>query len=63
MLVLTRKPNQSISIEIDGEVVAWVVVVGVERDRVKLGFNAPRRVKVLRSELYRPQIVMETKSG
>jgi carbon storage regulator len=48
MLILTRKIDQSIVI--DGEI--KIMVLGVERDRVKLGIAAPADVTVLREELY-----------
>jgi carbon storage regulator len=48
MLILTRKIDQSIII--DGEIT--IMVLGVERDRVKLGIAAPANVTVLREELY-----------
>ncbi len=47
MLVLTRKPNQSIVI---GEDVR-IVVVSIERDQVKLGIEAPRDLTVHRAEV------------
>jgi carbon storage regulator len=49
MLVLTRRPGQSILIG-DG---VEVVVVRVEGDRVVLGIEAPREVRVVRGELLR----------
>jgi carbon storage regulator len=49
MLVLTRRPGQSILIG-DG---IEVVVVRVEGDRVVLGIEAPREVRVVRGELLR----------
>jgi carbon storage regulator len=49
MLVLTRRPGQSILV---GEAVE-LVVVRVEGDRVVLGIEAPREVRVVRSELLR----------
>ena len=48
MLILTRKIDQSIII--DGQIT--IMVLGVERDRVKLGIDAPANVAVLREELY-----------
>jgi len=48
MLVLSRKINQSIMIG-DG---IRIVVVGVDRDQVKLGIEAPRDIPVHRSEVY-----------
>jgi carbon storage regulator len=47
MLVLTRKPNQSIII---GDNVR-IVVVSIERDQVKLGIEAPRDLTVHRAEV------------
>jgi carbon storage regulator len=48
MLVLSRKINQSIMIGDD----VRIVVVGVDRDQVKIGIEAPRAVPVHRSEIY-----------
>ena len=50
MLILTRKIDQSIIIQ--GNIT--VMVLGVERDRVKLGIAAPLDVTVLREELVDP---------
>lgn len=47
MLILTRKIDQGIVIS--GNI--WVRVLGVERDRVKIGISAPREITVLRQEL------------
>jgi carbon storage regulator CsrA len=47
MLILTRKIDQSIIIQ--GNIT--VMVLGVERDRVKLGIAAPENVAVLPEEL------------
>ncbi len=47
MLILTRKIDQGIIIA--GNI--HVRVLGVERDRVKIGISAPREVTVLRDEL------------
>lgn len=51
MLILTRKIDQDVMIETPSGEVIWVKVLGVERDRVKLGISAPASVTVLRSEL------------
>jgi carbon storage regulator len=47
MLVLTRKPNQSIVIGDD----IRIMVVSIEGDQVKLGIEAPRHLTVHRSEV------------
>ena len=51
MLILTRKIDQSIVIQ--GNIT--IMVLGVERDRVKLGIQAPAEVAVLREELVAEQ--------
>lgn len=48
MLLLTRKPNQSIHI---GEDVV-VIVLDVKGGQVKLGVEAPKETKVWRHEIY-----------
>lgn len=47
MLILTRKVDQGIIIA--GNIL--VRVLGVERDRVKIGISAPGEITVLRQEL------------
>ncbi len=47
MLVLRRKANQAIVIGRD----IRILVVGIDRDHVKLGIEAPRDVQVHRSEV------------
>ena len=47
MLVLTRKLGQSITLGEDIQ----VTVLSVEGDRVSLGVDAPRSVRIFRSEL------------
>lgn len=48
MLVLTRKPNQSIMIGDDVE----VSVLSVVGDKVRIGIHAPQDVAVFRTEIY-----------
>lgn len=48
MLVLSRKANESIMIGSD----IRIVVVGLDRDQVKLGIEAPRHVPVHRFEIF-----------
>lgn len=47
MLVLTRKVDQGIVIA--GNI--YIRILGVERDRVKIGIAAPKEIPVLRQEL------------
>ena len=47
MLILVRKVQQGIWIE--GNIL--IKVLGVDRDRVKLGISAPDEVKIMRQEL------------
>ena len=48
MLVLTRKPQQSVMIGDDIE----VTVIAVQGDKVRLGINAPADVPIFRMEIY-----------
>ena len=48
MLVLTRRIGQAVRIGPDIE----VHVIRIEGDRVVLGFDAPREIAVVRSELH-----------
>lgn len=48
MLVLTRKPNQSVMIGDDVE----ITVLSVMGDKVRLGIAAPRSIPVFRREVY-----------
>ncbi len=55
MLVLTRKIDQGIVIS--GNI--YIRVLGVERDRVKIGISAPMEIPILRQEL----LEREAKAG
>jgi carbon storage regulator len=48
MLVLTRKPNQSIMIGDDIE----VSVLSVVGEKVRIGIHAPQDIPVFRTEIY-----------
>jgi len=48
MLVLSRKINQKIRIGEDIE----LTIVSINGDLVRLGIDAPKEVKILRSEIY-----------
>lgn len=47
MLVITRKLDESITIDDNIE----ISVLEISKDRVKIGINAPKQVKVFRTEL------------
>lgn len=47
MLVVTRKPNESITIAENIE----ITVLEITKDKVKIGINAPKEVNIFRSEL------------
>lgn len=50
MLVLTRKANQSIRVMVGGQEI-MVTIGQIRGDKVRLAFDAPADVKILRSEL------------
>lgn len=58
MLILSRRPGESISIGDD----VLVSVIGVSGDRVKIGIEAPQHILILREEL-REAVREETKAG
>ena len=47
MLVVTRKADESISIDDKIE----ITVLEITKDKVKIGINAPKEVRIFRSEL------------
>jgi carbon storage regulator len=51
VLVLTRKPQQAIMLDIPGGDQIKVVVLGVKGSQVQLGIEASRDVKIAREEL------------
>lgn len=55
MLILTRKVGESIMITDDIE----VFVMRVNRGQVKIGCDAPKDVKILRSELVRKELPLD----
>lgn len=48
MLILMRRPGESIMIEDD----VSITVIGVKGNQVRLGINAPKEVSVHRQEVY-----------
>ena len=59
MLVLTRRPAESIMIGDDIE----LSVISVSGDKVRLGFQAPRSVPILRKEIYLEAKQQEAATG
>lgn len=63
MLVLTRKPNQSIMIGDDIE----ISVLSVTGEKVRIGIHAPQDIPVFRTEIYveleRGESSQEDRSG
>jgi carbon storage regulator len=51
MLVITRKIDEIIVIETSGGEKIEITVLETMKDKVKLGVNAPKEVKIVRSEL------------
>lgn len=47
MLVITRKHDESITIADNVE----ITILDIAKDKVKIGINAPKEVKIYRSEL------------
>jgi carbon storage regulator len=50
MLVITRKTNESIIIQA-GDKTIEIAILDVSKEKVKIGVNAPREVKIIRNEL------------
>ncbi len=55
MLVLSRKPGESIKLGDDIE----IILVAVEGQRVRIGIKAPREVRIIRTEID-PQVVVQS---
>jgi len=49
MLILSRRPGESLTISDD----VVVTVIGVSGNQIRLGITAPREVRVLREEIYK----------
>ncbi len=61
MLILTRKPGESLYL-IDGQKVVKVVVVEIKGNQTRLGIEAPAEQRIYREEIYL-QILDENKKA
>ena len=53
MLILSRKPNESLIIEMEGlEEPVEIIVTELNANQVRLGIQAPQGCKIWRKELY-----------
>jgi carbon storage regulator len=51
MLVVTRRPSESLVIELPTGELVEITVLSVKGNQVKLGTNAPKHLPVVREEL------------
>lgn len=51
-LVLTRKVNESVVVHQDDEVILAVKVSKIDRNQVRLAFNADKKIKIDRNEVF-----------
>lgn len=51
MLVITRRPKESIFIELDGKLVK-ITLLTIRGNQAQIGVDAPREVPVHREEIY-----------
>ena len=56
MLVLTRRPGETLIIELPTGEQVEVTVLNVNRNQVRIGLDAPEQVQILREELHEPVI-------
>ena len=54
MLILERRKGEAINVWIDGRVAIQIVVNELRGDRVRLGFQADKSIKIVREELGDP---------
>ena len=54
MLILTRRPGESIIIELPSGQQIQVAVLGVKGNQVRIGTEAPDDITIMREELLQP---------
>jgi carbon storage regulator len=59
MLVLTRKPQESIILGLDGKI--KFTILGVKGNQVRIGVEAPKDIDVHREEIYQRIISQQPK--
>lgn len=52
MLILTRKPSETITIGNKGEIQITITIISINGGQVRLGVEAPKDIPVNRSELW-----------
>jgi len=60
MLVLTRKPQESIILGLDGKI--KFTILGVKGNQVRIGVEAPKDIDVHREEIYQRIISQQSKT-
>lgn len=50
MLVFSRKKNEAVLVKV-GDVTVRVIVSSIEHGKVRIGFDAPKEVNILREEV------------
>ena len=61
MLVLSRKLGEKVHIMIDGQPDIVIMVVDIDRGKIRLGVEAEKSVKIMRGELLKGQEKKEEK--
>lgn len=51
-LVLTRKVNESVIMHKDGDIIATLKISKVDRNQVRITFNADKEVQIDRKEIF-----------
>ena len=60
MLVLSRKPGESITVFKDGQKIATMSIIEISGRKAKLGVEADPEIKILRNELIDKKETIQT---